>query len=1000
MFYSSDPRRVDLVEYEENLSTNLDDLLLRITGEDENWATDSTFVGGFTVAPKPLDDPKVERTSFWSVPAEAWRNLTDQAVQRPTAAFRIMSRCSIDLHIFSTLWMLEVGTVLDSRLRDNAMGNRLRSAPGEDPDRLSSGTFRHYQPAYQRWRDRGLQAMTEALNEGKNVIALTGDVSSFYHRLDPAFILDARYLTEVLRVNLDAEQTKLTRLFVAALHAWSTTVSTYAGWVDRGLPVGLPASAVVANLALAQLDGIVVEDMKPLYYGRYVDDVLLVLEDPGGIANQRALWEWMIGRSRNLLTLDPPPLASASSDRPSAAIYFNPPYLQRSVIAFENRKNKTFHLSGASGGGLIESIRSTIRERSSEWRSLANVPSEVDQIEHAIMSVRRSDGDAAATLRDADRVSARKQGFAVRLRDFEYFDRNLPPAEWARQRSEFFRVTCEQILSLPSFFELAAYLPRLIGLAASCHDTQALSTMFAAIAQLPAEVRTTCQVTVAAYTPAYRAEAQPGDVDGRIATIVLDAWASQLLNQATENLISGWSGSISVRELQTILAPLRPYADEAVRPLPSVTRLKAEHRRMAQRDLAYRPYRWSLFDLPNADRIKPIERAPVPLHPTLESGLDLLVENLRLRPGQPRFDLRLPGNANAGLAFATRPPSAMELYVALPSRDRRRYGVSDGRMVGRILLAMRGYSGDFPAKIKVRSGWPTVIQVLTPARKQTARVALTMLETDVQDAMAAAKGTPNLSLQRLTHIRELLNTVARHSDRPDYLLLPELAMPAQWFAEFARGLRRSGISLIAGIEHQPRGRTGVTNQVWAALRLDGFGLQFFVYQQDKQRPARPEAKEVLGPAGRSLNPARKWRFPPVIEHTGLRFALLICSELTNIAYRAHLRGAVDTLFVPEWNQDLHSFEALVESSALDLHSYIAQANTRGFGDSRLRAPMKEQWDRDVVRLKGGSHDYFVVGAVDHNKLRAFQASGGSVSGDSSKTFKPLPDGFKMDPERA
>ena len=101
--------------------------------------------------------------------------------------------------------------------------------------------------------------------------------------------------------------------------------------------------------------------------------------------------------------------------------------------------------------------------------------------------------------------------------------------------------------------------------------------------------------------------------------------------------------------------------------------------------------------------------------------------------------------------------------------------------------------------------------------------------------------------------------------------------------------------------------------------------------------------------------------------------MLICSELTNIAYRAHLRGAIDALFVPEWNQDLHWFEALVESTSLDLHAYVAQANTLGFGDTRLRAPMKEIWDRDVVRLKGGSHDYFVVGEIPDCSARRRRA---------------------------
>ena len=49
--------------------------------------------------------------------------------------------------------------------------------------------------------------------------------------------------------------------------------------------------------------------------------------------------------------------------------------------------------------------------------------------------------------------------------------------------------------------------------------------------------------------------------------------------------------------------------------------------------------------------------------------------------------------------------------------------------------------------------------------------------------------------------------------------------------------------------------------------------------------------------------------PPIIQHGDFRFALLVCSELTNISYRAALRGKVDALFVPEWNPDTETFNA-------------------------------------------------------------------------------------------
>lgn len=168
-----------------------------------------------------------------------------------------------------------------------------------------------------------------------------------------------------------------------------------------------------------------------------------------------------------------------------------------------------------------------------------------------------------------------------------------------------------------------------------------------------------------------------------------------------------------------------------------------------------------------------------------------------------------------------------------------------------------------------------------------------------------------------------------------------------------------------------------------------------IYRQDKQRPALHEELELYRVAGVEMAPEKPWRSPPILQHGDFRFALLVCSELTNIGYRADLRGEVDALFVPEWNQDTETFNALVESAALDVHAYIVQCNDRQYGDSRIRGPFKDSWKRDVLRVKGGITDYCVIGQIDIHALRQFQSSHRSPG----KPFKPVPDGFRIGHER-
>lgn len=246
-------------------------------------------------------------------------------------------------------------------------------------------------------------------------------------------------------------------------------------------------------------------------------------------------------------------------------------------------------------------------------------------------------------------------------------------------------------------------------------------------------------------------------------------------------------------------------------------------------------------------------------------------------------------------------------------------------------------------------------------------------------------------------MNRLINNVISQPKRPRYFILPELALPAHWFMRIALKLQGRGVSLITGIEYLHARRRRVRNQVWAALSHDGLGFpSMMIYRQDKQRSALREEQELQRLAGLEMKPAALWKNnkPPVIQHGSFRFALLICSELTNISYRASLRSEVDALFVPEWNQDTETFNALVESAALDIHAYIIQCNDRQYGDSRIRAPAKDSWQRDVLRVKGGITNYCVIGEIDIQALRQFQSSHRSSGGP----FKPMPDGFYLHSE--
>lgn len=979
LYYSSHASLDAIAEYEENLYTNLSALLEKIESDDESWVSEPKFIGTWTLATKSIDmdDWKKHRKDdgnglIFSSPADEWeyacKALADkEPSEKPKAEFRVMARCSLDFHVLSTLWMLEVGHLFDGKLTECAFGNRLRrkETGKKDINKLSLGTFKPYLKPFRDWRDRGINAMRTALDEGKKIVALTADVSSFYHELNPGFMLDPAFVQDVLGLELSEEHAKLNRLFIQSLQTWAAATP-----LKKGLPVGLPASAIVANLALVELDRMIEQQVAPLYYGRYVDDILLVMENGADFRSTIDLWEWLFARADGNLDW--------VGGQVHKEVCFQPAYLKqgegRSQIHFANAKNKVFLLAGETGKTLVDAIRHQIHERASEWRAMPRLPWSAVHVGTDLLAATQSDGVAADNLRKADALTMRRAGFAIKLRDFEAYERDLLPKAWQAHRRAFFRAFIQHVLVLPQFFDLAVYLPRVIRLATACEDFADLRGIMEALEKLCKQIREQCEVSI---------KACPSE--NSIPDEIISRWQEQLFSSVRESITAAYPPRLSKSGKQAWeahMADCHPALNlETFLSWPcSDKNFQTQQARLFSFDLAHLPFRFIGLlkemvvqrGIPAKKTVAYFAKADVLLPDAVVKGNKQLANWIKLNKGLPH-----------GLLFATRPFNLPELFIL--SKDA--YTESDKSVMQAVVLAVRGFSLSQKPPCFDKHG---VLQIPNGATSHKYGIAVSSWKTHMDSWVASVTRYEDPDADRYVRLCRLLDGVIAQPRDSQYLILPELSLPAHWFIRIARKLQGRGISLITGIEYLHTSKSRVRNQVWAALQHDGLGFpSLMIYRQDKQRPALHEEQEIQRLAGLEMKPNKQWKTPPIIQHGDFRFALLVCSELTNISYRAALRGKVDALFVPEWNQDTETFNALVESAALDMHAYIIQCNDRQYGDSRIRAPFKESWQRDVLRVKGGVTDYCVIGEIDVHVLRQFQSSYRSPG----KPFKPVPDGF-------
>ena len=188
---------------------------------------------------------------------------------------RLIANVPVAFHVITTLWFNKIGEKFDRLLSNNSYGNRIRRHKDQTPNLNALGSFKPYLHHYQAWRDNGLKAIRENLKHEKSIVAVTADFVAFYHNISADFIVSDTFLKE-LGITLSSEEKNFTSLIVEMLSKWAKSTP-----LGRGLPVGCSISAVIANTALIFFDRCIEKDLVPLYYGRYVDDFVIVHQDKG-----------------------------------------------------------------------------------------------------------------------------------------------------------------------------------------------------------------------------------------------------------------------------------------------------------------------------------------------------------------------------------------------------------------------------------------------------------------------------------------------------------------------------------------------------------------------------------------------------------------------------------------------------------------------------------------------------------------------------------------------
>ncbi len=989
VFYErSQPMTLAFCEYERDLHANLVALQKKLTTPRPNWFRKIDFIGeygfipkGLQVPPRAGDEGDVTHFSV-SSPDDAWELLVEQLEQGSLAAeFRPVAVFTVDMYVVCALWVNLVGHMFDACLDQSARGSRLRRLR-KDSDRPGSvgryhlsapGSFQPYFHCYQQWRAKGLRAIRHELSEKRKVVAITMDLKAFYHNVDPRFILEPEFFKKIRfrRVNernLSAEEKTFTNQVAEAFVTWSGSLPHLGKDGPPGIPVGPSAPRIIANVLLAEFDRLAQRHLDPIYYSRYVDDIFLVLRDNGRLRSSTQVLKHLCRRI--------PPL---KVNKDASELTLDLPYAKGCKLLFQAKKQRIFLLSGEVGADLLDTIESKIDEVSSEWRLLPDLDALERSPAAKVLTANRHASEDADTLRKADQLSLKRLSLSIMLGHHDTLAHDLPPGEWKLERHRFYRFAERHVLTPLRFLDLNDYLPRLIALAVTCRDWKVarrlLNRIQRAIRQLKDNISIELEEGAEEQWNGYVRHLQLALREAVVRAYPLDSGASTTAS--------------AVHSLQEKIDALNGSLPNA----PEDTATVAGE--LFWMDLGRTPFRHSMLGY-----------SPVP-HCPLPPWSGILPESQMERFSVIRefiHDSEHAGIKLRPLLFPTRPFSAREVT------EFDRSSATDLDRLRKFVVALRGTwvkavdedrdgNGDPGASGEDGTGTSDVVVIGDRHWRRPPRIAVTSFLVDEISWAKAAEGNPDLSASRYRRLVTMANAIVMSPHRPDYVVFPELSIPRKWLPGLVGLFMKAGMSLITGVEYRrvpPEPATHVVNEAYLFLADDRLGYRTWcAVRQRKGAPAHHERDQLRGRFGLTLDPpSTSDRDKRVYRHFGHDFGVLICSELTNIRFRQGMRGNVDTLFVLSWNQDLESFGALVEAAALDVHCYMALINNRKYGDSRVRAPLKKHWKRDLVRVKGGLDDYFVVTELDIVSLRDFQ-SYHEPPLDENAEFKPTPEGFRI-----
>ena len=901
--------------------------------------------------------------------------------------------------ILGVLWIMMIGWQLD-KAYTNCYGNRIRKTLynefSKEPT-FSPALFEPYFQNYESWRDQALTLAQRCMQQD-DVLILTLDFKRYYYSVD----VSEKFMKEVLagvKGSSDYSEKYLSRIndFVyCVIKRYSEVYREYSGEkeIRNILPIGFLPSGVLANECLKKFDTAILDGWNPLYYGRYVDDILIVEKvekgsriaqkaQNGELGFREAFEYYTVNNARWTGEAKQNARAVFKKEEGDCGTYsvlpeFTKPLGRATKIRLQAGKIKLFYFQRGQSDALITCFKNSIEKNKSEFRWMPEDDAVFQEDDYSEVFELRHRG--VNKLREVEEIAVDKYALSKYLGKLQRVN-GLITEKTKGEEYNFVR-DLHKIFTPETVIENYTLWERVITILFVKRSYKALLRFLGLVMDTIDET---------SYAPE-----EENDRAKQVTNALREAMKEHLVSSMARPMALRVGESFKDWKLEkTTQTPL----DERTETLL----MKAQNRARGY-------FKARMLDK-NLCVIWPelVEHSEEGLQKNDLTNEEDVAELLKKGNHGESFQKEMERIIKQSYIYYPYLIKPAELLIAKLMVDLVcTKNLKDLNEVGEIFkqcwqlnyspLSTEGWASNGYTEENIKIGEfhkQPVFQIGKPSLSKL-RVAVANIRMDISSFEQAVMHKPDRSYRRYQQIAELVNTAVR--EKADMLVMPEACTPKEWLPTLARTCEKNHLAVVTGVEHIIADNC-VYNLTAVILPYEEkwTGQWHSVILYHSKNHFAPEEKRMIeglhlrameGTGDAEANEDAKYE---LYGWNGFWFSVYCCFELTSIRDRSIFQSYIDALVAVEWNHDVNYYSNIIESLSRDIHCYCIQTNTSEYGDSRITKPSKTE-NKDILRLKGGSNATAHIGVIDLEQLRKFQMK--AYSGQKEdKAFKPTPPDF-------